>query len=565
MESHTRGIGDLIQQKRSLQVPDHQRDFAWRHDEEVEQFFGDVVQAIESGADDYFLGLIVLVRPDGDGQSSILDGQQRLATTTMIYSAIRTWLNARGMTADINTIQSDYIGVRALGQADHRPRLTLNINNRDSFQVLVVNECADSDLATRLAAADRHSSERKLIAGIIACRKMVEDHASEGNLADVDQAARLFTLAEFLRDKANVVAMEVDSTSSAYMIFETLNDRGLDLSVLDLVKNHLFGRAGDRLDEVKASWAAMTANLGDRPADDFLKVWWTSRFGRIQRGKLFAEWRKKYDAANPSGIAEIARGLVVGADQYAALDAPDHDVWSNYSDTTASLHSELIALGHRQVRPLVMAAIEKFNEDRFERLLLLLRTLIMRYQAVGKGRTGVFEIAVAKAAPLVFAGSLSSPQAVWDSLGIAPSDAEFTESFLRYAEPKSARARYMLSQLETGAVLAATGSPPDLRPWGELTLEHVLPRNPSSEWDPELAADEDLMDLVHHIGNLCLLQDRLNRGVGNRGFAIKKPIYAASALTLTAELDAETTWGRQAIMARQERLASLAVAVWPLP
>ena len=77
MDAHTQGIGELIQHRRFFRVPDHQRDFAWT-DDEVEQFLDDVIAAHQDGADDYFLGLVVLVEPQQDEVSEILDGQQRL-------------------------------------------------------------------------------------------------------------------------------------------------------------------------------------------------------------------------------------------------------------------------------------------------------------------------------------------------------------------------------------------------------------------------------------------------------------------------------------------------------
>ena len=92
VDAHTQGVGEFIQHRRFFHVPDHQRDFAWT-DEEVEQFLNDIIGAIQESEQDYFLGLVVVVKPvDHDGAWEILDGQQRLATTTMVYAAIREWL-----------------------------------------------------------------------------------------------------------------------------------------------------------------------------------------------------------------------------------------------------------------------------------------------------------------------------------------------------------------------------------------------------------------------------------------------------------------------------------------
>ena len=62
VDAHTQGVGEFIQHRRFFRVPDHQRDFAWT-DEEVEQFLNDVIGAIQDSEEDYFLGLVVLVKP----------------------------------------------------------------------------------------------------------------------------------------------------------------------------------------------------------------------------------------------------------------------------------------------------------------------------------------------------------------------------------------------------------------------------------------------------------------------------------------------------------------------
>jgi uncharacterized protein with ParB-like and HNH nuclease domain len=89
LDASTFGVGELITQRKLFAVPEHQRNFSWET-EQVEQFVTDIEHALRENAPDYFIGLIVLQGPL-DGVWTILDGQQRLATTTMIYSASRKW------------------------------------------------------------------------------------------------------------------------------------------------------------------------------------------------------------------------------------------------------------------------------------------------------------------------------------------------------------------------------------------------------------------------------------------------------------------------------------------
>ena len=568
MEADTQGIGEFIQHRRFFRVPDHQRDFSWT-DEEVEQFIDDIIAALQGSAEDYFLGLVVVVEPDGDDVWEILDGQQRLATTTMVYAAIREWLHSSGFEADAIKLQDDFIGSRELGETEAGSRLTLNINNRAAFREFVVDRRNNAVLGSRHDAAPRYSSERLLIGAARICRRRVDELASQSGEEPRIQAKVLFALAKYLRDRVKIVAMDVASTANAYVIFETLNDRGLDLSVLDLVKNHLFGRSANLLDEVQSNWITMLSSLTGMQSDDFLKVFWTSRWGRIQRGRLYDEWRIKYDTLTPHQVTTLSSELNQAADRFSALEAPDHDVWNSYSHVCKRAVKSLSVLGSRQMLPVVLAAFDTFDANQMERLLNHLIVVTVRYQTVGKRRTGLLEIASARVAQGVFVGDLNTPHKVWKEYAqLVPKDKEFLEDFGRWYERKAARARYVLAELEKAEFRQSHQGayPEEIPPWEELTLEHVFPLNPGNEWSTEMKEDPELRkEYVHRLGNFCLLQEKPNKKMSGKGFSFKKEQYANSNLTLTSQVaQGYDEWDRSSIERRQEELGQLALLAWPL-
>ena len=569
MEADTQGIGEFIQHRRFFRVPDHQRDFAWT-DEEVEQFINDVIGALQGSAEDYFLGLVVVVEPEDDDVWEILDGQQRLATTTMVYAAIREWLHSSGFEEDAIKLQDDFIGSRELGETEAVPRLTLNINNRAAFREFVVDRRSNAFLDSKHDGAPRYSSERLLIGAARVCRRRVAELADQSGDEPKDQAKVLFHVAKYLRDRVKIVAMDVASTANAYVIFETLNDRGLDLSVLDLVKNHLFGRSANLLDEVQSNWITMLSSLTGMQSDDFLKVFWTSRWGRIQRGRLFDEWRIRYNTLTPQDVTTLASELTQAADRFSALEAPDHDVWNSYSVVCKRAVKSLSVLGSRQTWPVVLAAFDTFDAEQMERLLNHLIVLTIRYQTIGKRRTGLLEIASARVAQGVFSGELNTPHKVWQEYSqLVPKDKEFLEDFGRWYERKAARARYVLAELEKAEFRQSHGGayPEEIPPWEELTLEHIFPLNPNNEWSAEMKADPELkQDYVHRLGNLCLLQEKPNRKASGKGFGFKSELYAKSKLTLTSQVaQGYDEWDRASIEQRQLQLGELALIAWPLP
>ena len=145
---------------------------------------------------------------------------------------------------------------------------------------------------------------------------------------------------------------------------------------------------------------------------------------------------------------------------------------------------------------------------------------------------------------------------------VIPTDAQFRGSFLSCGVSKAFLARYYLRALEQQA---AGVMEPELVPNDNaevVNLEHVLPQKPSNQWT-HVPIDEQSL-LISRLGNLALLKTKINTRAGNDGFTFKKAFYAQSAYELTKCIALEIIWDKAAIDRRQERMADLAVATWPL-
>lgn len=90
----TIGIGRLLKEEGRFFIPHHQRDYSWTQDQ-LEQLFQDIEETQDIGQPEYFIGLMVFMPSEQQRAFTILDGQQRLATTTIVLAAIRSWLKAR--------------------------------------------------------------------------------------------------------------------------------------------------------------------------------------------------------------------------------------------------------------------------------------------------------------------------------------------------------------------------------------------------------------------------------------------------------------------------------------
>jgi hypothetical protein len=324
------------------------------------------------------------------------------------------------------------------------------------------------------------------------------------------------------------------------------------------------------LGKAQYNWVKMTTILADRKADDFLKVFWTSRYGRVQRGTLFNKIKAKY--SNKASVVKLSQELCEGVEFYAALDSPDSGVWTEHSEATREYIKTLTLLAGTQVRPILLSALLKLPSQKMERLLYWLVTLIVRYQTVGGGRTGRLEQQCTSVAPKVFSGELKTPQAIWEQLtSIVPKDEEFKNDFKAYTEATAAKARYILTQLELvkwkkenpeKGLEKTPCSDPTI-----LNLEHILPENPSNEWNKILSADKKIVsECLHNIGNLCLLSTPANKKLGSSSFSTKAAqIYKTSDLLTTRDLAVKySEWNRHNIELRASALSELGVEAWPI-
>ena len=91
---------------------------------------------------------------------------------------------------------------------------------------------------------------------------------------------------DFIDGKLKVVTIIVPEDSNAYTIFETLNDRGLVLAQIDLIKNYLYSKSGSRLDEVQTNWNELISKLEaiEEPLLlEYIKVFWMTEYGSAEK------------------------------------------------------------------------------------------------------------------------------------------------------------------------------------------------------------------------------------------------------------------------------------------
>ena len=130
IEIEMQGLGRILL-NRNVSVPVYQRSYAWE-DEHVQDLLNDIAQAIASSESEYFLGSIVTTN-NKPPRAEVVDGQQRLATATILLAAIRDHFHTSQDLERANTISSDLLSKTDLKTLTPIPKLKLNDVDHDFF------------------------------------------------------------------------------------------------------------------------------------------------------------------------------------------------------------------------------------------------------------------------------------------------------------------------------------------------------------------------------------------------------------------------------------------------
>ena len=547
------GIGHLISD-RQLAIPDYQRSYSWNIDE-VGELWDDIDKAIRIGAREYFLGSVVTTTTNSPRQQ-VIDGQQRLATVSLFYAAMRDIFRKARSDERATEVERDFLGRKNMASRELEPNLRLNAEDNDIFQRLVAGERSSANSGTT------RISHKRLVAAYDLLRMRLES-LIVGRPAESWQAP-LVEWHQYVLKQAKVIEVHVSNENRAFVIFETLNDRGLNLSTADLLKGHLFGISGSRIEECKLAWAqSMIPFVGQSEtadADTFLRHYWASTRGVARVKALFSEMRNTVDSEQQA--VDMAKDLARSAPLWYGMFDRDAEYWRPFDDRTKSALETLSSLNVEQCRPLLLAAMRSLPPREVLVLLGLVLSWSIRWFVVGGGSAGVTERLYAETAREVSEGVVSSAIEIAARFSDrVPTDRDFRTVFATQTVRRGWLARYYLVALEK---TVSGEAQPELVPntdKAQVNLEHVLPKNAiATDW-PAFSPDE-LNDMKLMLGNMVLLREADNNSLGNGGFQSKRAALAASELKLTKEVGVEPDWTPERIRARQDRLAGLAVATW---
>ena len=583
----------LFAQPVRYEVPAFQRRYVWNQDRQWEPLWNDVENLAESIMEDgqnaqtHFMGAVVLQHvqfPTGTIERRIVvDGQQRLTTLQLLIDAVQEVLEVRGC-------------------SDPAKRLSALVDNRQEFRD------GDEDNAFKVwptavdRAAFRHAMSADLPGAEHTASRIVQAHDyfkrqveqwldKVGNEDGEGARGAALALEEAVRMKLELVVIDLGNSDDPHVIFQTLNARGTPLFQSDMVKNKILYDAkietsdddSDQSPEERRLWPFdddwwakdVGRGLQRRPRIDvFLNHWLTLR--NRSETKPYDEFRifEKYkDARMEDGetVFDIATDI-------GNLGRIYRDVEELRRKNIASFLERRNVMNVGVVTPLVLWLL---SSDLPRQILancvlaiesFLVRRVVCGYSARSYGALLVGLISRLDQSPMETADRIVVSYLADQTAqaGRWPGDQELRERFITtplYQWLTRGRLRMVLVGIEEHlhTPKAERQNVPK-----DLQVEHIMPQAWRQNWtlgdgagDDE-AARRDRM--VHTIGNLTLVNGRLNSSLSNAAWDSKRNTLANHSVMFMNKLlvnDGPKIWDEQAIEKRATWLHERAVEVWP--
>jgi hypothetical protein len=376
-------------------------------------------------------------------------------------------------------------------------------------------------------------------------------------------------LFQTIRSDLVMAAIPVASERDAFRIFETLNDRGLRLSVPDLLLNYLMrvAKTDDERNQIRVFWNEMLEQMGRRDINRFLRHMWVSKYGDLKTQDLFSAL-KAHIEGNSIESVEFTRTCSEECESYVRLLDYDEDHLRAASPYVRVLVRQLEIA---PTLPVLLSSYRLLDLEDFLRVVRWLLVFVARYSIISRlDPAGLETVLFGLARDIREMMAVSEGDDVKQKakaclahvkdilIQNAPSEEQIRASVAELVLAND-EAKYVLGRLANRLQTDTKEVAVD-----EANLEHIFPKNPrENEWGGK-DGHEMMEPYLWHLGNLTMLGERLNRTAANDEYKIKREQYAKKSELQMAQGIANTydKWDRETIEHRAISLIPLVLEVW---
>ena len=577
MKASKSSVWDLYNGAKQYVVPLFQRPYVWSRPQ-WDQLWSDITEQYAMQADhprekisDRFLGSIVVVREYEKNldKYTIIDGQQRITTISIILAVIRAFAKERGL-SELYVQISDFLRNSPRSGEGQYVVIPTRVDKRSLYHIF--DEDYNFEYDSR----------------IVECFDFFWRKIDESVSLDINALQQVIT------EDLCVVYIELDQGENPNQVFEALNYRGVPLEESDLIRNFFFAslESADIADALYDQfWKPMEDRFDNRQEliSRFLRYFCMRNGDSIRIGEIFETIRRKYLGVHPDDIRHLLRDINRYSDYYIRLLHPElHPPGNDHGEDIRQHLIRIRILGADSAAPFLMncfawnekieGSVQKMSNDDLNRVLILIETYLIRRAVCFRTDSGYEEIFAGLCRSITPEGSrvpdsVASYLTALDEPRRMPDDDEF-EDHLRHSDlyrpdGDNAIAWIVISALEdyfsTQTPASELLSGIDLFEDGpkEQMIDHIMPCLITPWWQDHLGSDWRAVHetYLHRLGNLTLTME--NPAILNADFDTKKAWYALDNLMLNATMKNIKLWRKFQIDQRSGVLAAFCKKIWP--
>ncbi len=523
---------EQLLRSRRYTVPIYQRPFTWTKDEASELWYD-----IDKNNPPYFLGILVLQKTQDGKTFGVVDGQQRLATVLLL---IRSVVEILGVDDDAKRLQNEYINQKKIGEKASEFVLTLSERDKYNFSSLLDET---TYLPPQLSPKERRGRQRPASPVKL---KSVKDFFREKLTSLMSEKGREGVLS-FVTQKVlalTFIEVQLEDDNDVFLFFETLNARGIDLTIADLLKNRVCSVSLDKSGSAKRI-DEISDMVGEGKMNSFLLHYCSalSTEKSPPTKKSLMSWYNKI-------IEKEKDDFLISLKDYAEIYSLFLEPKKSRSQELREVLNNLKVLGATRCYPLLLVGYKFLTPGEFLRLCKAVETLTFRHSTIAGRDAKTLEDKYYELSQRIKNKNKLSPiLEKLNDLARQVSDEVFETNFKEYEPANNQVAKYILLKIDN---LLNKGS--IKLDWDDVTLEHVLAGG--ADWDGK-------EDLLERLGNMILLSGILNKSLGNKVFKTKKKEYKKeNRVKLTQELANYDDFTKESIVKRQNNLVELGGKLW---
>lgn len=502
-------------------IPEYQREYSWKL-KNWENLFSD----IEDSDKDYFLGTLICIIDDDGAKMRVVDGQQRITTLSIFRLAVFNKLRENKLKfAENEDYYGNFLNLKTSLHKEDKNKLQLQSNNKEEYESLIKRVIHDKD--------EKIDNRRRIFKAYSFFEEKLSEHS-------IDQ---LFELLDKIND-ALVVRIEVRTDQDAFILFESINNRGMPLSPIDLIKNKMFSQlAKDKIGDIgdhNIQWQKIIDGIEDfNDQVRFLRHYYHA-FQHQENIKI-----KRYKKATKTNLIEIYSDLIEKDVEFIFKDIyekskiyniftspdniEDNQKYSNYMEQLKDLQR----LGISPAYALLLYLFSEFKESDLTSLLLFLENWFVRRQLTNFPDTNKLDQIFLDLIGEIDKDGSYSFQFIKDYLSreeYYKGDDEIKKTLVNsnLYDDNFETIRYLLIQLEIDKREKTDTKEVSKDNFWKVekkksvwTIEHIMPQTPKkdSDWFTLVPEEETREKYIHKLGNLTLT--RYNQTLSNKSFSDK--------------------------------------------